>query len=231
MSRVRLACICVAVTYGVAALTVGSPQFLRTAMAKGGHGGGHHGAHKGGHGGHGGHRGGHHHAARPGARGGRHAFAHHHRATGHRAPGRRGFGRRHYAVHRHPHRYYGHRYAGWHRYYNYGGTYNSTSTVVGVPTVVPDPVVGGPVIAAPLVAGPRIRLGYRAVLGTISVINGNALTIVRGDGEPTTVSVTSGTTIILNGAQAAMVDLRQTDRAKVTYDAAGNAVSLVVLRG
>ena len=78
--------------------------------------------------------------------------------------------------------------------------------------------------------GPTIIRPYRSVLGTISAINGNAITIVRESGSAVTVNLVPDTSIMVNSGQATLADLQQSDRAKVNYDASGNALSLVALR-
>ena len=78
--------------------------------------------------------------------------------------------------------------------------------------------------------GPTIIRPYRSVLGTISAINGNAITIVRGSGSAVTVNLIPDTAITVNSGPATLAELQRSDRAKVSYDASGNAISLVALR-
>jgi hypothetical protein len=224
MFRLRLSCVFVTLIGGIAAFTVASGYCLPTAMAKGSHGGHSHAKHRGAH--HTAHhasRGakGHHHA-RASAR--HHALARRHGANRSAYARRHGRGWSHYAAYRHPHRYYNHRYAGWSRW---NGYYNGTTYVGGGTTVV-----GGPtVVRRPgLVVGTGIPRGYYSVLGTISAVNGNAVTITRGTGAAVTVNLAPGMPVTLNSGSATAADLLPADRAKVRYDSAGNVVSLVALR-
>jgi hypothetical protein len=220
MSRFRLTGICLALSYGGIALSIGGGFLVNTAMAKG------HGGHKGG-----GHHASHHHSAH------HHAASHHHshhhaklhahaHATGHAAHRAYAHAGHHFAHHYNHHHHYwhnGHRY--WAGGGYYGGTYVNGGTVVNGATVTGD---GG--IVVPPTLGPGATLAYPTVLGNIGSIAGNALTIVRPNGRVMRVVATPSTIITLNDNSAAIGDLRVSDRVKASYDPESNAITLVALR-
>ena len=221
MSRIRLACLCLALSYGGIALSSGGGFLVNTAMAKG-HGGHKGGGHKSHHAAH--HHSAHHHASHHHAK--HHAHAH---ATGHAAHRAHAHAAHHFAHHYNHHHHYwhnGHRYWG-NGYYGYGGTYVDGGTVVNGGTVVGD---GGSAIVAPPLVGSAATLAYPTILGNIGTIAGNALTIVRPSGRVMRVVATPSTVITLNDSPVALGELRVSDRVKASYDPESNAISLVALR-
>jgi Cu/Ag efflux protein CusF len=60
------------------------------------------------------------------------------------------------------------------------------------------------------------------VRGTITAINGAAVTVTPATGAAVTVNVTADTKVLRNGQPAALTDLQKTDRAKAVYNAANN---------
>ena len=98
--------------------------------------------------------------------------------------------------------------------------------VVG-PTYV-DPGYVGPTV----VPGATVPLGpgFFSIVGTIQAINGNVVAVAPVDGDPISINMTPNTTIVLNSQPSTLADLRPSDRVKVRYDNADQALTLVAVR-
>jgi hypothetical protein len=234
---------------GLAAVIALMPVDRIPAFARGGHGGHGHGGHRShGHGGHG-HRGhahgghartaarsGHHRGVRNHGLAHRHVGLHNRNYAGHHAAWSH-----HYANHRHGWGYnhswgYNHGW-GYHHGWGWGGGWNWYGGGVNVvgPSVVNPGYVGPNVVVAPgsnvnaslLPGGPQ---GFFSVLGTISAIRGNVVSVAPEEGAPVTIDTTPNTTIVLNSQPSTLADLRPSDRVKARYDKELNAMTLVAVR-
>jgi hypothetical protein len=236
---------------GLAAVIASMQVDQIPAFARGGHGGHGHGGHRShGHGGHG-HRG---HAHAGHARTAHHAG--HTRGVRHHAAAHRHVGphNRHHAGH---HAAWSHHYANhWHNWgYHHGWGYNhgwanhhawgwgGWNWYGGGVNVVGPSVVNPGYIAAP--AGPNVVVvpgsnvngplppggqGFFSVLGTISTIKGNTVSVAPEDGDPVTIDTTPDTTVVLNSQQSSLADLQPSDRVKARYDKDLKAMTLVAVR-
>jgi hypothetical protein len=235
---------------GLAAAVALMPVDQIPAFAKGGHGHGGHRSHgQGGHGHRGHAHGGHaHKAAHSGhARSRRnHALAHRHSGVHNRNfAGHHAAWSHHYANHRHSwgnHHAWGYNHGrGYHHGWGWGGGgwnwYGGGVNVVG-PSVVNPGYVGpsGPnVVVVPgsnvnAPGGPLGGQGFFSVLGTISAIKGNTVSVAPEEGDPVTIDTTRDTTIVLNSQQSSLADLQPSDRVKARYDKDLNAMTVVAVR-
>src|SRR5580704_5660683 len=195
------------------------------AFARGGHGGHGHRGHPAHHAaGHAAHHGGHNRALAH-----RHVGAHNHYHAGHHAAWAH-----HYAHNRHCwghqgwgyHHGWGYRHGwGWGGWNWYGGGVN----VVG-PSVVNPGYVNPNVVVVPGSNASLAPTGLYSMLGTISTIRGNAVSIVGEEGNPVTIDATPNTRFVVNSQPSTLADLRPSDRVKVRYDKNLNAMTLVAVR-
>jgi len=125
---------------------------------------------------------------------------------------------------------------GWGGWNWYGGGVNVVGPSVVNPgyvgpsgpnvVVVPGSNVNGPLPPG----GPPASQGFFSVLGTISAINGNAVSVAPEEGDPITIATTPNTTVVLNSQPSSLADLRPSDRVKARYDSALKALTLVAGR-
>jgi hypothetical protein len=130
-----------------------------------------------------------------------------------------------------------HRGWGWGGWNWYGGGVN----VVGPSVVNPGyvgPAAGPNVVFVPgsnanapfPPGGAPGGQGFFSVLGTISGIKGNAVSVAPEEGDPVTIDTTPNTTIVLNSQQSTLADLQPSDRVKARYDKDLQAMTLVAVR-